>query len=127
MQQGGEQSLGKKVRKKVSESFAGSENSSTFATANGKTPLRMALNGLRRVRLSKKNREKICTVQILVVPLQRFWLEKKIGRQTEAAATREWREIIEIFAKCNKEDFDKMQEKQGNKGPSLSSRFRTTG
>lgn len=71
--------FGKKARKKVSESFAGSENSSTFATANGKTPLRMALNGLRRVRLSKKIEKKFAQFKFWLYLCNAFGSKRKSG------------------------------------------------
>ena len=108
--------------------FVSSANSSTFATAKGKTTLADAPTEPTAEKSFQKKCLKICTVQKTVVTLHRFWLKKQNGSEgkTETAAS-ERREIIEIFAKRKILTNANALEKQGNKEPSLSSRFRMTG
>ena len=107
--------------------FASSANSSTFATAKGKTTLadapteptaeKVFKKMLENLRSSKNGRN-----------FASLLAQKQNGSEskTETVAS-ERREIIEIFAKRKILTNANALEKQGNKEPSLSSRFRMTG
>lgn len=68
--------------------FVSSANSSTFATAKGKTTLADAPTEPTAEKSFRKKCLKICTVQKMVVTLHRFWLKNKTGLKARLKRSR---------------------------------------
>ena len=108
--------------------FVSSANSSTFATAKGKTTLADApMEPAAEKKVFKKRLENLHGSKN-GRNFASLLAQKQNGSKgkTKTVAS-ERREIIEIFAKRKILTNANALEKQGNKEPSLSSRFRMTG